>query len=170
MRLPRWKFTPAAALLVLAYFIYFPFGDEIRPVGRVTAIDGDTIKFDGRRVRLWGIDAPEKNQFCEKDGESHPAGLASGIHLASLIKSDQMYCRADRLDRYGREIAVCWQAGSIISLNAKMIQDGAAYPAPQYDWRSLPYVLIAALSNIQGKGLYRFDHCQSPAEFRRSTQ
>jgi hypothetical protein len=37
-----------------------------------TVVDGDTIKLDGTRWRLWGIDAPETHQSC---ADGWPAGL-----------------------------------------------------------------------------------------------
>src|SRR3981081_3815091 len=42
--------------------------------------DGDTVKFGRQRVRLFGIDAPEKGQPCD-DGHWYPGPLATkGSH------------------------------------------------------------------------------------------
>ena len=35
--------------------------------GIAEVVDGDTIKIDGTRIRLFGIDAPEKDQTCKKN-------------------------------------------------------------------------------------------------------
>ena len=35
-------------------------------LGRAFVTDGDTIKINKKKIRLFGIDAPEKNQFCKK--------------------------------------------------------------------------------------------------------
>ena len=32
-------------------------------MGKAQVIDGDTIKINGKKIRLFGIDAPEKNQI-----------------------------------------------------------------------------------------------------------
>ena len=34
--------------------------------GNVKVIDGDTIKINKKKIRLFGIDAPEKKQICKK--------------------------------------------------------------------------------------------------------
>ena len=34
--------------------------------GKAQVIDGDTIKINGKKIRLFGIDAPEKKQICQK--------------------------------------------------------------------------------------------------------
>ena len=34
--------------------------------GSAVVTDGDTIKIDNNKIRLFGIDAPEKKQLCEK--------------------------------------------------------------------------------------------------------
>ena len=44
--------------LVLALALQISGAPE-RLIGRATVIDGDTLKIRGRRVRLWGMDAPE---------------------------------------------------------------------------------------------------------------
>jgi endonuclease YncB( thermonuclease family) len=38
--------------------------------------DGDTVKFGRQRIRLFGIDAPEKAQPCD-DGQWYPGPLAT---------------------------------------------------------------------------------------------
>ncbi|MFZ2102858.1 MAG: hypothetical protein WAU86_20070 [Oricola sp.] len=35
-----------------------------------SVVDGDTLRLNGERVRLLGIDAPEKSQTCDKDGNA----------------------------------------------------------------------------------------------------
>ena len=38
--------------------------------GSAKVIDGDTLEVSGKRIRLFGIDAPEASQICERDGQS----------------------------------------------------------------------------------------------------
>jgi endonuclease YncB( thermonuclease family) len=38
--------------------------------GPAVVTDGDTLKMGSERVRLFGIDAPEGKQSCERDGVS----------------------------------------------------------------------------------------------------
>ncbi len=39
-------------------------------IGKAQVIDGDTIKINEKKIRLFGIDAPEKNQICSKNSNS----------------------------------------------------------------------------------------------------
>ena len=51
--------------LILFYFIFNPlFSEEF--IGKAQVIDGDTIKIGKEKIRLFGIDAPEKKQKCKK--------------------------------------------------------------------------------------------------------
>lgn len=45
--------------------------------GSAKAVDGDTLEVAGKRVRLSGIDAPESDQTCQKDGASWACGHAA---------------------------------------------------------------------------------------------
>ena len=42
--------------------------------GPARVIDGDTLDVAGQRIRLYGIDAPEKNQTCQIEDVSWACG------------------------------------------------------------------------------------------------
>jgi endonuclease YncB( thermonuclease family) len=89
------------AILLLA--LWWPAYADI--VGKVVAVtDGDTIKIlDANnvlyKVRLTGIDAPEKAQ---------PYGNASRKHLASLVAEKNVRVESSKNDRYGRLLGKVW--------------------------------------------------------------
>jgi endonuclease YncB( thermonuclease family) len=67
---------------LLAFLLPLPVSaqidnDTVRPVSkpRFQVVDGDTVRFGSQLVRLFGIDAPEKEQTCD-DGRWHPGPLA----------------------------------------------------------------------------------------------
>tara|TARA_B100000700_G_C14433573_1_gene573755 strand:+ start:65 stop:433 length:369 start_codon:yes stop_codon:yes gene_type:complete len=77
--------------------------------GKARVVDGDTIKINEISIRLYGIDAPEKNQICMGlSGESYNCGLSSTRFLKTLIdNSTRVECSYKNLDRYGRIIGKC---------------------------------------------------------------
>jgi endonuclease YncB( thermonuclease family) len=92
--------------------------------GKVVAVtDGDTIKIlDNNRVqhkiRLTGIDAPEKAQ---------PFGTASRKHLASMVAGKDVHVETSKNDRYGRVLGKVWVqpqncSGCGKTLNANLAQ------------------------------------------------
>ena len=104
--------------------------------GSVQIADGDTVKIGGIRIRLHGIDAPEKNQRCEKAGQLWSCGRASTEALAKFIDDQLVTCIGDRTDRYKRLIAVCYVDET--DLNAAMVDAGMALAYRKY---SLDYVV-----------------------------
>jgi len=72
--------------------------------------DGDTVKFGRQRVRLFGIDAPEKGQPCD-DGHWYPGPLATKA-LVAFIAGRPVSCRQVEYDyKNNRPVAtlLCWQ-------------------------------------------------------------
>lgn len=96
-------------------------------LGTALVIDGDTLDLDGKRIRLMGIDAPEKKQICQADWK---CGLESTKYLVTLINGKDVTCKGDEIDRYGRTVAECFVEG--LSLNAAMVQDGYAVSYRRY--------------------------------------
>ena len=56
-------------LFSLSTFLIFSYpsvSSEKTISGKAKVIDGDTIKINEKKIRLFGIDAPEKEQICKK--------------------------------------------------------------------------------------------------------
>lgn len=93
--------------------------------GRPHVGDGDSLTFDGAKVRLLGIDAPESAQSCGTGFvRRHACGDEARDHLSSLIGWRSVTCEWSRLDKYGRRLGRC-RAGDL-DLNAAMVRDGWA--------------------------------------------
>lgn len=105
--------------------------NEKRVEGLGKAIDGDSILLAGEELRLKGIDAPEHNQICDKDGKAWRCGETSKIVLAKQLERGPLMCRSSERDKYGRRLVVCTVAG--MDLNAYMVRSGAAIAYGGYE-------------------------------------
>lgn len=92
--------------------------------------DGDSITLKGERIRLRGIDAPEYNQTCDKDGASYSCGRLSREALARLAKAGPVSCEGWERDRYDRLLAICTAGG--VELNRRQIEQGWAVAYGDY--------------------------------------
>lgn len=102
------------------------FAPESRGVltGHPRVGDGDSLVFEGARVRLAGIDAPESAQTCDLAGRARACGDEARAHLVSLIAGRPVACDWSHLDKYRRRLARC-RAGDT-DLNLAMVRDGWA--------------------------------------------
>ncbi len=117
--------APTLLAVVAATSIILVFAQAVQgqqPDGieaRVSKIlDGDTFTLSGesRRIRVWGLDAPEWDQR---------GGSAATSTLRSLISSSTLRCDILDIDRYGRLVARCVLPDGR-DIAAAMIRSGAA--------------------------------------------
>jgi endonuclease YncB( thermonuclease family) len=96
-------------------------------VGKVIGVmDGDTIEILDNskktiRIRLEGIDAPEKAQ---------PFGNKSKQHLSDLVFGKQVEITSSKTDKYGRSIGKVTLNG--VDINLQQLKAGLAWHYKQY--------------------------------------
>lgn len=84
-------------------------------------VDGDTFVAGGKKVRLWGVDAPEKNE---------PHFLAAKLYLETILKEAPFSCFYKHKDRYQRLVMQCYSNEKDIA--ASLVQMGVARDYPTY--------------------------------------
>lgn len=130
--------------------------------GPARLIDGDTIDIAGHRIRLEGIDAPEKAQRCPADeGRTWDCGEAATRRLSSLIAGRDVTCQVVEKDRYDRLIASC-HAGQT-DLNRMMVVTGSAWAFVKYSNR---YTAEEARARASGAGIWKVAGARPAWEYR----
>ncbi len=109
-------------------------GERQSIAGVVTVIDGDTLDVAGKRVRMFGIDAPETGQLCRRPGGSGwPCGQHATVALDRLAGGKKAVCRVQTIDSYERAVAVCKVGGK--DLGAELVRAGWAVAYRRYSDR-----------------------------------
>ena len=131
-------------------------------VGKPRIIDGDTIELGGKRIRLYGIDAPESKQTCVLDGKPWNCGQEATWALAYVLAEHWVTCRQTDIDRYNRIVAVCFVGGDH-NINEYMVRNGWALAYRQY---SMDYVSSEADAQREKIGLWK-GKFEKPWDWRR---
>ena len=127
-------------------------------------IDGDSLLVSGVEVRLYGIDAPEGKQTCERDGQAWPCGQAAAEQIRDLIGGRPVQCQGHGKDAYGRTLAVC--TAGYDELNKTMVEMGWATAFRKY---SDAYVAPEARAKHARLGIWSSTFVL-PEDFRRASQ
>lgn len=118
------------AAFVLTLLPLAALGD---PSGRVQVVDADTWDVGGTRVRLFGIDAPEIGQMCQRPGGSEwDCGRWAAAETARRYGGQRANCEALDRDRYDRVVARCFVNGA--DAGRAMVADGLAVAFRKYAW------------------------------------
>jgi len=97
-----------------------PAGDD----GRVTRhTDGDTLRVDGVKVRLIGVDTPEVSAGSECFGTAASARTAELLPIGEPVR---LVYDVDRHDRYGRVLAYVYRLRDGVFVNAELVEGGYA--------------------------------------------
>jgi micrococcal nuclease len=156
------KTCVAIVLLVLTLAAHAHPDDII--VGKVVSVaDGDTITIlenrTQHRIRLFGIDAPERHQDF---------GNRSKQFAADLVFDQQVRVVKQDTDRYGRIVGIVYVGG--LCVNEELLKNGLAWVYRHYckipvcmDWLDLE--MQARAGRI---GLWSHSNPIPPWEFRRT--
>lgn len=129
--------------------------------GRATVVDADTISIRNTTIRLHGIDAPESNQICRKDGKPWMCGNEAANRLDQLIQNRNITCQILDQDRYGRAIAKC-QLGER-DISAWLVANGWAVAYRRY---STQYIRQEQSAKAGELGVWGSEF-EMPWDFRR---
>ena len=98
--------------------------------GTALIVDGDTITISGNKIRLSGIDTPERKQTCRKASVTWRCGYEATETLREWTHTKEVRCIGDEKDRYGRLIADCFVDG--YNVNARLVYEGMAIAYRKY--------------------------------------
>lgn len=99
--------------------------------GTARVIDGDTLDVHGVRIRLHGIDAPERNQTCHlASGRAWACGSDATAKMRALAGGKHVSCEVRDRDRYGRFVSICRVNGT--DIESAMVRAGLALAYRQY--------------------------------------
>jgi len=125
----------------------------------VAVTDGDTIKVmhEGKaeKIRLYGIDCPEKNQPFGKKAK----WFASDLTFKKIVEVKSL-----NKDRYGRTIA--WVYVNDKCLNEELLRAGLAWHYKRYS-KDKSLAVLEEEARAMKIGLWSDPHSMPPWEWRR---
>ncbi|UUZ67376.1 thermonuclease family protein [Polaromonas sp. P2-4] len=125
----------------------------------VTVLDADKVQ---HKIRLSGIDAPEKKQDF---------GNSSKESLSDLVFSKAVTVETDKKDRYGREVGKVLVNG--VDVNLEQVQRGFAWHYKAYEREQSAndrklYDFAESEAKTARRGLWRDVHPVPPWEYRKA--
>jgi len=161
---------PYSRLLALCVCLASNFGWSAEYSGKVVGVsDGDTVTIldstnKQHKVRLSGIDAPEKRQSF---------GTASKENLSNLVFAKVVTVETSKTDRYGREVGKLLVAGQ--DANLEQLRSGLAWHYIAYEREQPPAERrLYADTELEAKrlrrGLWHDEKPTPPWEFRKTSR
>lgn len=120
-------------------------------------MDGDTFRSGELRVRLWGIDAPEKGQAFADEARDRLRKLCEG-KVVRLVWKGQ--------DRHQRAVAVVYIGKT--NINLKLVKEGLAWHYAYYAPDAKDFAAAEKAARKARRGLWADDEPVNPYEFRKS--
>ena len=137
-------------------------------------IDGDSLEINNNKIRLFGIDAPEKKQICKKPyliisflislgfQKKYECGLLATKQLKKLINNKTLKCISESKDRYNRYLSICYLKNK--DINSWLVKNGYAIAYKKY---SKKYILEEQHAKKNKLGIWKGTF-QNPEEWRKN--
>lgn len=124
----------------------------------VKVIDGDTLDIEsGERIRLSGIDAPERGECYYKESKSVLANL-------TLNKTISIQQDITDIDKYGRLLRYIYLEEFLV--NEYMVREGYAVVYDKYKDDTSKYILLKEIEKeavLENKGMWK---CQNISKLK----
>ena len=116
--------------------------------------DGDSLRSNNLKIRLFGIDALELRQQCKDSlGRKWSCGIAARSKLQDLVsRAPYLYCALRDVDRYGRLVMKCFAGNT--DIGEAMVKSGYALAYQQY---ALDYLNQEKEAQELGRGIWSSD-------------
>ncbi len=138
--------------------------------GAAVIKDGDSLTLGTERIRMRGIDAPEYQQICRKDGADYACGKMARQALVRLIAGNKVTCSGWQRDRYGRLLGDCKAGGK--DLNRAQVEAGWAIAYGDFETEQATARAGKAgiwAGTFEEPQAWREGHHEGPAERRHGT-
>jgi endonuclease YncB( thermonuclease family) len=147
--------------VVLAALVSAASADD-PPVYRGSAevVGPAMLSVGGKRIVLFGIDAPVRGQPCYAGARIWDCATASAKTLLNLVGTQEVACEQRRADGFGRVFAVC-KAGEV-DINRALVEAGMAVALPK---ETADYVASEIAAKSKGVGVWRGPFT-APADYR----
>ncbi len=158
--------------ILIFYIIFFfqqnSFATIFEGIPRI--IDGDSLEINNNKIRLFGIDAPERKQICKKPyliisflnfQRNYECGLMATNQLKKFINNRTIKCTSENKDRYNRYLSTCYLKK--IDINSWLVKNGYAIAYRRY---SKKYVLEEQYAEKNKLGIWQGTF-QNPEEWRK---
>ena len=118
--------------------------------GSAVVSDGDTIRIGDIRVRLHGIDTPERDQDCRTEhGFPFACGDVATEVLRSRLAGQTVTCHHIEYDRYDRSVARCYVGDA--DIGQELVAAGYAIAYRRF---STEYVADEEAARAAGAGFW----------------
>lgn len=149
----------------ITFFALWLIGWPVFAVDKWAAIDGDTVVWGNKTIRIIGIDSPEMAQTCENGKRKWQCGEKAARQMERLINNHELVCETFGKDRYGRLLGDCFALlpDGRLNLGEAMVATGWALAYRHYSQR---YVMQENMARLTKTGLWGTT-MQKPWEWRR---
>jgi len=129
-------------------------------LGNGQAKDGDSLMVGDKEVRLYGIDAPEWDQTCQRGGQDWSCGSAAADKLGQLVTGKNVVCSSVGTDEHRRILGRCMVGAT--EVNRAMVASGHAVAFRRY---SSDYVSAEDSAKANKRGIWAGTF-QMPSDYR----